>query len=92
MLASVGCDQAFMLSQTSEDNDSNLSDDEESNSVEEVHNFSVRSTAIARSMEKDWSSLIQSFPRGNYLSEGAFKKVFRVWNECLGAHEALSVM
>ncbi|CAM9674294.1 unnamed protein product, partial [Phaeothamnion confervicola] len=36
--------------------------------------------------------LARAFPWGQWLAEGAFKQVFRVWNRRLGRMEALSVM
>jgi phosphatidylserine decarboxylase len=50
-----------------------------------------KSSAIARSMERDWS-YFANFTTGTFISEGAFKRVFKVFNKHLGFHEALSVM
>jgi serine/threonine protein kinase len=41
---------------------------------------------------RSWSSIVQTYPRGQYLSEGAFKKVFKAWNASVGAEEALSII
>jgi serine/threonine protein kinase len=39
-----------------------------------------------------WDLLIDAFPTGKFLADGAFKKVFRVWNPAKQRHEAVSVM
>lgn len=52
---------------------------------------SLRNT-VAASMERRWSSLTRSFPTGQFLSEGGFKVVYKVWNAAVGQEEAVSVM
>lgn len=93
MIASVGCDPSIMSSQASGDEDEILDtprDDVES--MEDVQNGNdPQSNSTARSMERDWS-YFNNFSAGEFLSEGAFKKVFKVWNRHLCCYEALSVM
>ena len=64
---------------------------DELDSIDNNRNLTLQSSSIARSMEQDWS-YFNNFSSGQFLSEGAFKKVFRVWNKYHGVHEALSVM
>ena len=89
MLVSVGC-------QADEDNkrvslSSGVSDligaDEE---LQVPHSAATES--IARSMERSWQFLTCKFPWATFLSEGAFKRVYRVWNATVSAEEAVSVM
>lgn len=48
--------------------------------------------SVSKSMERPWEYLMAQFPWACYLSDGAFKKVFKVYNSSLNASEALSVM
>jgi len=41
---------------------------------------------------KSWSDLNESYPWGCFLSEGAFKKVYKVWNVQAAGEQAVSVM
>jgi serine/threonine protein kinase len=43
-------------------------------------------------MERSWHFLNDKFPWATFLSEGAFKRVYRVWNSTVNAEEAVSVM
>ena len=43
-------------------------------------------------MERTWPNLMIQFPWAQFLSDGAFKRVFKVWNDRLWDYEALSVM
>ena len=52
----------------------------------------TQSNSIATSMEWDWKDLTNLFPWGCFLSEGAFKRVYRVMNTQVGCEEAISVM
>jgi len=52
----------------------------------------VENEAIMRSMEKDWKYLVNQYPWACFLSEGAFKKVYKVWNSSTKSEEAISVM
>lgn len=47
---------------------------------------------VAKSMERSWKFLMSQFPWACYLSDGSYKKVFKVFNSSLNASEALSVM
>jgi len=48
--------------------------------------------SVAKSMERSWKFLMSQFPWACYLSDGSYKKVFKVYNSTLNASEALSVM
>jgi len=48
--------------------------------------------SVTESMERSWSWITKKFPWANFLSEGAFKRVYKVWNSSVGAEEAVSVM
>ena len=88
MLVSVGCDPSFMSKATNED----PSDDGNEHDSIDMEAMSLKSSARAKSMEKDWSYLMDCFPWAHFLSDGAFKRVYRVWNDHCGTYEALSVM
>lgn len=49
-------------------------------------------TSSAASMERSWSYLNSRFPWGCFLSEGAFKRVYKVHNSTTDMEEAVSVM
>lgn len=76
MLMSVGC-----LGNKSE---SDESDDEDS--------VIDTSLAIPGLMERQWSDLVSTFPWACFLSEGAFKRVYKVFNGNHRIEEAVSVM
>ena len=92
MLASVGCDPSSFMSNGNDDELSCI--DEELESIEECSDGTAvfESSSIAKSMEKDWSFLMDSFPWAQFLSDGAFKRVYKVWNENVGAYEAGSYL
>ena len=48
--------------------------------------------SLARSMERPWTYLANTFPWGMYLAEGGMKKVYKVYNSRVGAEEAIAVM
>ncbi|CAN0087479.1 unnamed protein product, partial [Ectocarpus fasciculatus] len=55
----------------------------------------VKGKAAARAASRSvWSEekLVETFPWGGFLSEGACKQVHKVWNAATGQMEALSVM
>jgi hypothetical protein len=80
MMASVG------YSEASDDADDELDDPEFIEDAEKpLH-------SVARSMERSWQYLNTLHPWGCFLSEGAFKKVYKVYNARVGVDEALSVM
>ena len=87
MLLSVGCDPSFISN--ADDDDSSVIDDLDS---PEMNDDTLTSSSVAKSMEKGWDFLTNCFPWAQYLSDGAFKRVYRVWNERFGAYEAISVM
>ena len=43
-------------------------------------------------MDRSWKDMLSSFPWGHYLSEGTFKRVYKVHNAQKGCVEALAVM
>jgi hypothetical protein len=48
--------------------------------------------SVALSMQRSWQYLNTLYPWGCFLSEGAFKRVYKVHNSRVGVDEALSVM
>ena len=87
MLVSVGCDPWTIGKKTS-----NSLDDADDYFLTDAQGISSRHWSVAKSLEKDWHYLLHQFPRGQFLSDGAFKKVFKVWNNRCKAYEAVSVM
>ena len=86
MLASVGCDpwiRGKRRDSPSDADDSPLAD---------AQGASRWHLSVAKSLERGWPSISHQFPWAHFLSDGAFKKVFKVWNHRCGAYEALSVM
>jgi hypothetical protein len=80
MLKSVGC--LTLSSDTNYDSDDELCDDQALS----------ESKSIPGLLERPWSYLTSNFPWACFLSEGAFKKVYKVFNENLQVEEAVSVM
>jgi len=76
MLSSVGCS----ITPDAHDDHDDLDDTETEN------------LSIMHSMEKSWKYLVNQYPWACFLSEGAFKRVFKVWNSSTEAEEAVSVM
>ncbi len=87
MLVSVGCDPTFVDNRT--EDDSTLIDELDSL---EINDEPTRLSPTSMSMEIDWDLLIDRFPWAQYISDGAFKKVYRVWNNHFNTYEAISVM
>ena len=48
--------------------------------------------SVAQSMQRSWNFLTDSFPWAMFLGEGAFKRVYKVWNNNTKVEEAVSVM
>ena len=90
MLASIGCNPWFMASNSNDDEDIDL-DTPRNEWTDKTNSQVSKSSSIARSMERDWT-YFENFTTGRFLSEGAFKKVFKVWNKHHRMYEALSVM
>lgn len=84
MLVSVGCP----IGDADGANDDDDSVESDTDSIDEVH----QPCSIATSMQRPWDYLIDRFPWGAFLSEGAFKRVYRVWNSAVKAEEAVSIM
>lgn len=87
MLISVGCDPS--LNDMAVDDDSSLS---EASGVADSKAASSVQSSVAKSMERGWSHLMDRFPWAHFLSDGAFKTVYKVWNHRCENYEALSVM
>lgn len=84
MLLSVGCDPEGSDEVNAEDDESEICD---FNLLFEDNETSNRST------ERDWTFLMNQFPWATYISDGAFKKVYKVFNVMHGGtYEAISVM
>ena len=66
--------------------------DAESEEMDEEMTGMGHRSAVSVSMDKSWSYLTQVFPWACFLSSGAFKRVFKVYNAFAGGEEALSVM
>lgn len=58
--------------------------------LDEAESCLMNTTAL--SMERSWSFLNSRFPWGCFLSEGAFKRVYKVHNSLTDREEAISVM
>ena len=86
MLVSVGCDSS--LKELASDDSSN----EEVEPDMDARPESKELSTVAESMRRGWPYLTGRFPWANFLSEGAFKRVYKVWNNHVGTYEALSVM
>lgn len=85
MLVSVGCNPSLI----SDSNDDEMSDTEDVDDMKEAVDVTV---AKAKPMQKEWTDVLKTFPWANFLSDGAFKRVYKVWNESFGSYEAISVM
>jgi len=85
MLASVGCVDTLL-------NSSKRSSYEVDGEDEIDINLINSSNSAIKLIDKPWSHLEQRFPRASFLAEGAYKKVYRVWNSKVNAEEAVSVM
>lgn len=89
MLFSVGCTTDFIYGHNSGTEE--CWDDD--NSLEDATNeILLTNNSVACSMQRPWEYLTKKFPWGNFLSEGTFKQVYRVWNTSVKAEEAISVM
>ena len=89
MLVSVGCDPS--LNDKGNNDDCSRDEDDETDSVA-VRSVSPAYSSVAKSMERDWSYLMHRFPWARFLSDGSFKRVYKVWNDSCRGYEALSVM
>jgi hypothetical protein len=81
MLISVGC------STFAAGGDGYDSDDDD---YQSANDNLVRS--VSKSMERSWKFLMERFPWACYLSDGAFKRVYKVFNANTNSSEAISVM
>lgn len=86
MLISVGCT-------VDNDNDDEVYDDmSDDNEILSLHDEDIQPCSISMSMQRSWEYITARFPWGAFLSEGSFKRVYRVWNSAVEAEEAVSVM
>jgi len=89
MLISVGCNTDVINRPSTElVEEDNISIDNEAI----VDSNEALGNSIAKSMERSWDYLMKSFPWASFLSEGAFKRVYKVWNTTMKSEEAISVM
>ena len=86
MLTSVGCDPWIRGKRRDSPSDADDPPLADAPGVSRWH------LSVAKSLEKGYSYLMHQFPWAHFLSDGAFKKVFKVWNHRCEAYEALSVM
>ena len=87
MLVSVGCDPSV----NDKTNDDCSSEADESDFVD-TQAVPPENSSVAKSMERGWPYLMERFPWAKFLSDGSFKRVYKVWNDYCGAYEAISVM
>lgn len=80
MLISVGCSTALAGGDGYDSDDDSVQADD----------ALVRS--VSKSMERSWNFLTERFPWACYLSDGAFKRVYKVHNAASNSREAISVM
>lgn len=101
MLESVGCEGmaggkssgSSREADSDSDGEFDESDDEQEEKKTEVGAAIVApSTSIVDSMKRSWKFLHEQYPHASFLSEGAFKQVYRVYNVNTGGQEAISVM
>ena len=96
MLVSVGCEDQraeakaeggddMIDSDSDLDSDDDGDDDDDDEGEEQLG-------SVALSMRRPWKFLNEKYPWAAFLSEGAFKRVYRVYNSRVGAYEAVSVM
>ena len=87
MLASVGCNPWTIGKNLG------CTEDDES-SLDDANNEKPRGhlPPYAKPLLTEWSRIVHQFPWAQFISDGAFKKVFKVWNRRCGLYEAISVM
>jgi hypothetical protein len=65
---------------------------DDSDEDDESNDCNIEKSTTVPSMERSWSYLNTEFPWGLFLSEGSFKKVYKVYNCRMEQEEAISVM
>ena len=65
---------------------------EDTADIDDAMDIGQLPSSIALSMERPWNFILDRFPWACFLSEGAFKRVYKVWNSHSQAEEAVSVM
>ncbi|GMH70021.1 hypothetical protein TrLO_g14459 [Triparma laevis f. longispina] len=91
MLVSVGCEDQ-MQNGPKDTNDDNMIDSDSDLDSDSDDEKEVELGSVALSMKRPYKFLNECYPWAAFLSEGAFKRVYRVHNKKVGAMEALSVM
>jgi serine/threonine protein kinase len=87
MFLSVGCSSSFAYNEGESLGELGADEDDDE------HGLSAdKNSAVVQSMERSWDYLVHRFPWGMFLSEGTFKRVYKVWNSNVNAEEAISVM
>lgn len=61
-------------------------------SVANCNTETVHDTSDATTMRRSWDYMMTTFPWACFLSEGAFKRVYKVFNHTRQEEEAVSVM
>lgn len=93
MLISVGCRTDIIQQGKKEEKSYSDSVVEDINAYDRNENYlRPQSQSIIKSMEKSWAEMNRVFPWASFLAEGAYKKVYRVWNAEIAREEAISVM
>jgi hypothetical protein len=69
-----------------------FSSDNDDDSIDEGEPSASLAQYIPGLMERPWDFLISTFPWACFLSEGAFKQVYKVYNRTFGVEEAISIM
>ena len=81
---------SMLLSASTRCADSKDCDDDLDNDVACAE--SLETESVMTSMERPWAYLINLYPRACFLAGGAFKNVYKVFNDSTQSYEALSVM
>lgn len=68
------------------------SSDNDDTSVDEGEQSVSSAQPVPGLMERPWDYLTSTFPWACFLSEGAFKQVYKVYNHTFGVEEAISIM
>jgi len=96
MLISVGCRTDIIPQGKKEDRNRTFSEKlVEEISLHDRNDFYFSRSqyqSIVKSIEKSWAEMNRIFPWACFLAEGAYKKVYRVWNADVDGEEAISVM
>jgi hypothetical protein len=96
MLISVGCRTDIIPQVKREERNRTWSEKlVEEISLHDRNDFNLSRSqhqSILKSIEKSWAKMNRIFPWACFLAEGAYKKVYHVWNADVDGEEAVSVM